>query len=95
VTNDLDALLTGLYVEIDDHVVPTRRGQGRRPRLSDAELLTLAAAQVLPGIDTEHRWMLGLKLYLLAAPTGCRSRGAWPIPRSANATSVWPDFRSW
>ena len=56
-TNDLDALLTALYVEIDDHVVPPRRGRGRRPRLSDAELLTLAAAQVLLGIDTEHRWI--------------------------------------
>lgn len=56
-TNDLDALLTALYVEIDDHVVPARRGRGRRPRLSDAELLTLAAAQVLLGIDTEHRWI--------------------------------------
>jgi hypothetical protein len=57
VTNDLDALLTALYVEIDDHVVPARRGRGRRPQLSDAELLTLAAAQVLLGIDTEHRWI--------------------------------------
>ena len=57
VRNDLDTLLTALYVEIDDHVVPARRGRGRRPRLSDAELLTLAAAQVLLGIDTEHRWI--------------------------------------
>jgi Transposase DDE domain len=57
VTNDLDALLTALYVEIDDHVVPARRGRGRRPRLSDAELVCLAAAQVLLGIDGEHRWL--------------------------------------
>jgi hypothetical protein len=57
VTNDLDALLTALYVEIDDHVVPARRGRGRRPQLSDAELLTLAVAQVLLGIDNEHRWI--------------------------------------
>ena len=56
-TNDLDALLTALYVEIDDHVVPARRGRGRRPQLSDAELLTLAVAQVLLGIDNEHRWI--------------------------------------
>ena len=56
-TNDLDTLLTALYVEIDDHVVPARRGRGRRPRLSDAELLTLAVAQVLLGIDGEHRWV--------------------------------------
>jgi len=57
VTNNLDALLTALYVEIDDHVVPARRGRGRRPRLSDAELLTLAVAQVLLGVDGEHRWI--------------------------------------
>lgn len=56
-TNDLDTLLTALYVEIDDHVVPARRGRGRRPRLTDAELLTLAVAQVLLGFDSEHRWI--------------------------------------
>ena len=32
-------------------------GRGRRPRLSDAELLTLAVAQVLLGFDGEHRWI--------------------------------------
>jgi hypothetical protein len=56
---ELDTLLTALYVEIDDLVVPARRGRGRRPRLSDAELLTLAAAQVPLGIDTEARWIRG------------------------------------
>ena len=56
-TNDLDALLTALYVEIDDHVVPPRVGRGRRPRLTDAELVTLAVAQVLLGVNNEHRWM--------------------------------------
>ena len=57
-TNDLDALLTALYVEIDDHVVPARRGRGRRPRLSDAELVCLAVAQVLLGFHAEHRWII-------------------------------------
>jgi len=52
VTNNLDTLLTALYVEIDDHVVPARRGRG-----SDAELVCLAVAQVLLGIDGEHRWI--------------------------------------
>src|SRR5664280_2441054 len=37
-TEDLDTLLTALYVEIDDHVAPPRQGRGRRPRLTDAEL---------------------------------------------------------
>jgi hypothetical protein len=57
VTNDLDTLLTALYVEIDDHVAPPRLGRGRRPRLTDAELVCLAVAQVLLGVDSEHRWI--------------------------------------
>lgn len=56
-TNDLDTLLTALYVEIDDHVAPPRAGRGQRPRLTDAELICLAVAQVLLGFDSEHRWV--------------------------------------
>ncbi|QIZ35868.1 hypothetical protein FDZ84_15665 [Saccharopolyspora sp. ASAGF58] len=50
-SKELDTLLTALYVLIDDHVVPPRAGRGRRPLLTDSELLTLAVAQVcrLPG----------------------------------------------
>jgi len=57
VTEDLDTLLTALYVEIDDHVAPSRAGRGRRPKLTDAELVCLAVAQVLLGCDSEHRWI--------------------------------------
>jgi hypothetical protein len=57
VTEDLDTLLTALYVEIDDHVVRSRTGRGRRPKLTDAELVCLAVAQVLLGFDSEHRWL--------------------------------------
>ena len=56
-TEDLDTLLTALYVEIDDHVALARAGRGRRPRLTDAELICLAVAQVLLGFDNEHHWM--------------------------------------
>jgi len=54
VTNDLDALLTAPHVEIDDHVARSRRGRGRRPELTDAELtdaepICLTVAQVLLG----------------------------------------------
>ena len=63
-TNNLDTLLTALYVEIDDHVVPARQGRGRRPRLTDAELVCLAVAQVLLGIDGEHRWIRFAKFRL-------------------------------
>ena len=57
-TPDLDTLLTALYVEIDDHVIPTgrpRRGQPKK--LSDAELVCLAVAQVLLGARSEHHWL--------------------------------------
>jgi Transposase DDE domain len=49
--------LIALYVEIDDHVAPCRRGRGRRPDLTDAELVCLAVAQVLLGFGSEHRWI--------------------------------------
>ena len=55
-TTDLNTLLTGLYVKIDDWLGPRTR-TGRPPRLSDAELLTLAVAQVLLGIRSEARWL--------------------------------------
>jgi hypothetical protein len=39
---DLDTLLIGLYVLVDDHVIPAGgRGPGRLKRLSDAELVCL------------------------------------------------------
>lgn len=56
-TKEIDTLLTALYVYVDDHVVPARRGRGRRPLLSDAELVTLAVAQVLLGYHSERRWI--------------------------------------
>jgi Transposase DDE domain len=44
-------------VLIDDHVAPRRCGRGRRPELSDSELLTLAVAQVLLEFSSERRWI--------------------------------------
>jgi hypothetical protein len=42
---DLDALLTALYVLADD-LLPKRRGPGRPPRISDAEIVCLGVAQI-------------------------------------------------
>jgi Transposase DDE domain len=56
VTTDLNTLLTALYVKIDDHLGRHTR-TGRPPKLSDAELLTLAVAQVLLGFRSETRWL--------------------------------------
>lgn len=56
-SNELNTLLTALYVFVDDRVVPARTGRGRRPLLSDSELITLAVAQVLLGYHCERQWV--------------------------------------
>lgn len=56
-TKELETLLTELYVLIDDHVTPARTGRGRRPELSDSELLCLAVAQMMLGYPCERRWI--------------------------------------
>ncbi|RSM64818.1 IS982 family transposase [Kibdelosporangium aridum] len=56
-SKELNTLLVALYVLIDDHVVPPRTGRGRRPMLSDSELITLAVAQVLLRHHSERRWI--------------------------------------
>jgi hypothetical protein len=67
VTTDLNTLLTALYVRIDDELAPRMRA-GRRLRLTDSELLTLATAQVLLGVHSEARW---LRLVPAALPGAC------------------------
>jgi hypothetical protein len=52
----LDDLVIALYVMVDELLGP-RRGPGRRPKLSDAELVCLAVAQVLLGCSSERRWL--------------------------------------
>ena len=52
----LDDLVTALYVTIDELVGP-RLGPGRLPKLSDAELVCLAVAQVLLGARSERHWL--------------------------------------
>ncbi|MFE1399654.1 hypothetical protein ACFW53_17075 [Nocardiopsis dassonvillei] len=59
-TNDLDALLTALYVHLDDHVLPSREQpvkRGPNRLLTDAELVCVAVAQALLRHDCERRWM--------------------------------------
>lgn len=53
---NLDALLAAQYVFIDDHVAPCR-WIGRPPKLTDAELLCLAVAQVLLGFPSARHWI--------------------------------------
>jgi hypothetical protein len=60
---DLDALLTAIYVLVDDFL-PERQGAGAPPRISDAELITLAIAQVFLGLPND-RQLLALARYRL------------------------------
>jgi hypothetical protein len=60
VKTELDALLTALYVHLDDHVLGSRGRRprrGRPPTLTDAELVCVAVAQVLLRCDQERYWL--------------------------------------
>lgn len=85
---DLDALVTALYVWLDD-LLPKRSGAGRPPKLTDAELITLAVAQVLLDCPNDRRflafarWRLGHLFPRLVKQSGYnkRVRARSPDPR--------------
>jgi len=60
---DLDTLATALYVRVDDalkddpNLAPWRPTVGIAPKLSDAELVTVAVMQALLGFTSETRWL--------------------------------------
>ena len=62
-TNELDTLATALYVKTDDllkkspYLAPWRPRVGIAPKLTDAELVTLAVLQALLGYTSESRWL--------------------------------------
>lgn len=69
VENNLDALLTALYVDLEDRVLPslgwTRdHVPGRKPELSDAELICLVVAQHLLAVSSERRWIRYARTHL-------------------------------
>lgn len=56
-TADLDTLLIGLYV-LACRVLPEHRGgPGRKPQITDAELVCLAVAQILLDCPSERRFL--------------------------------------
>lgn len=67
---DLDDLATALYVTVDDHlrdhpeIRPWRPRIGIQPKLSDAELITLAVLQALLGFTSEARWIRYARAHL-------------------------------
>ena len=67
---DLDTLATALYVTTDDllkespQLAPYRPEVGIDPKLSDAELVTLAVMQALLGFTSEARWLRHAQAHL-------------------------------
>ena len=67
---DLDTLATALYVRVDDalkdhpELAPWRPAVGIAPKLSDAELVTLAVMQALLGFTSETRWLRHVQSHL-------------------------------
>jgi hypothetical protein len=70
VTTNLDTLATALYVRTDDllkespQLAPCRPDVGIDPKLSDAELVTLAVMQALLGFASEARWLRHARAHL-------------------------------
>ena len=52
---DLEALVVAAYVFADEYPVPARGG--RRPLISDAELVALAVAQAAIGISSDRQFL--------------------------------------
>ncbi|MFI8306630.1 IS982 family transposase [Streptomyces sp. NPDC085927] len=67
---ELDSLATALYVKTDDLLkespqwAPWRPAVGIAPRLSDAELVTLAMMQAMLGFTSEARWLRHARAHL-------------------------------
>lgn len=107
---DLDTLATALYVTTDDLLaahpwcVPSRPAIGFAPRISDAEVLTMAVMQALLGFTSEARWLRYARKHLSAmfpyppGQSGYNKRlrklaptMSWLVNRLAAATSVADD----
>ncbi len=107
---DLDTLATALYVRIDDMLkgapeqAPWRPVIGIAPELSDAEAVTLAVLQALPGHVSEARWLRFARGHLrhlfpcLPGQPGYNKRlrklaatMTWLIGMLARDTTLWTD----
>jgi len=60
---DLDALLTHLYVSLDDSL-PPRTGPGRLPSTNDAEIICLAVSQALLNVPSDREFLRRARLRL-------------------------------
>jgi hypothetical protein len=107
---DLDTLATALYVRTDDLLkasperAPWRPKVGITPKITDAELITLAVMQALLGYTSEARWLRYTRSHLrhlfpyLPKQPGYNKRlrrlGAtigWLVGVLARDTTLWTD----
>ena len=107
---DLDTLATALYARTDDllkaspQYAPWRPATGICPRITDAELVTLAVLQALLGYVSEARWLRFARKHLrhmfpyLPAQPGYNKRlrklaatMGWLTRTLARDTSLWSD----
>lgn len=107
---DLDTLATALYVRTDDLLkasperVPWRPRVGITPKISDAELITLAVMQALLGYTSEARWLRYTRSHLrhlfryLPQQSGYNKRLrrlgvtiGWLVGVLARDTTLWTD----
>jgi hypothetical protein len=100
---DLDTLATALYVKLDEllqqapQLAPWRPRVGIAPKLSDAELVTLAVMQALLGFASEARWLRHVSPYLpRQSGYNKRLRGVgWLLRHAIRAvasdTALWSD----
>ena len=106
-SNELDTLLTALYVDLEDRVLPSlgwsrTHRRGRRPALGDAELLCLAVAQQLLGVASERHWIRYARVNLAGmfphlpeqSGYGKRLRAAGPLI-AAVITELARDTAGW
>jgi Transposase DDE domain len=97
----LDALVTALYVQIDDFL-PARTGPGHPPKISDSELICLAVCQMLLGLPNDRqflalaRYRLGHLFPYLPKQSGYNKRVRCLGPRIAECithlAAVSPSF---
>jgi hypothetical protein len=107
---DLDTLATALYVRVDDLLktypdrAPWPPAVGIAPKISDAELVTVAVMAALLGFTSERRWLRSARGQLrqlfpyLPKQPGYNKRlrkladtFSWLIGMLARDTSLWSD----
>jgi hypothetical protein len=107
---DLDTLATALYVQVEDVLkshperAPWRPAVGIAPKISDAELVTLAVMAALLGYTSEARWLRFARAHLrplfpyLPEQSGYNKRLrklavtlGWLIGVLARDTTLWSD----